>query len=177
MENFPAARARYGSFDSITKVQIMLLNKAILIDSSYFNAYLNKFSFQNQLKLYKEAIVTGKQLMKLFPNDAAISIIVGENYERAGDSISARRHYLTSLSITNKQLAILGAKNKRRPSVEYNKAIALIMLGQQKDGHDLLLELYNNADERHKFTYGISLGKTRHQMIYGDTTSKSIFMR
>lgn len=147
MEKFQVSLIKYGSVDSIKKVQIGLLNKATSIDTDYFTGYWNRLALQNSLKLYKEAAITCKQLIRLRPNDAFISFFVAEVYDETGDTISARKCYVNSLAMSNMQLYGEDTNNKRFKSAEFNKAKALVMLGEQKKANNLLLELYNNETE------------------------------
>jgi len=83
---------------------IVLLNKAIQKDSSYSEPYFNKFIFQNALKQYSNAIITGKQFLKLRPDQANMKLMVGEDYEKTGDTISSVKYYKDALTAYNKTL-------------------------------------------------------------------------
>src|ERR1700733_3430849 len=61
-----------GDIDSIKK-SLKLLDDAILIDSTYFNAYVNKISLLCTLGSYDELLTTMNRLIKLKGNNPQLS--------------------------------------------------------------------------------------------------------
>lgn len=124
--------------DKIFEKAIALLNQAIKMDSNYSNAYLNKFTDQNELKKYSDAIVTGKQLIALRPNNVNIKLMVGEDFEKLGDTTASVKYYDDALSGYNKILDTMSVNNKAYSSFLSSKAINLILLNRQKEGFEIL---------------------------------------
>jgi len=124
--------------DQIFEKAVALLNQAIKIDSNYSTAYLNKFTDQNKLKKYGDAIVTGKRLIALKPNDVNIKLMVGEDFEKLGDTIASVKYYNDALSGYNKILDTMNVNNKAYSSFLSSTAIDLILLNRQKEGYAIL---------------------------------------
>ena len=163
-----------GDDDQLRKA-IDLFNQAIKIDSNNILPYWNKMNFQNQLKQYNEAIVTGCQMIKMRPKDVVIKMTVGEIYDRSEDSINSKKLYNTALSILNVQLDTMSKRNAEYRLCLEKKAFMLILLNQAENGHEILNELYNSEiDERKKTALKMFLDWNKHDIIYGkETTSDS----
>jgi tetratricopeptide (TPR) repeat protein len=160
-----------GGDDQLLKA-IDLLSQSIKIDSNYLLPYWTKMNFQNELKQYHEAIITGCQLTKILPKDIIIKITLGEIYDRAGDTINSKNIYNNALLILNGQLDTMSKGNVQyRQSLE-NKAFLLILLDQPENGHKILNELYNSeTDERKKAWLKVNLDWNKHDIIYGKETT------
>lgn len=163
----------YHDYNQALEHSIDLLNQAIRIDSNYLTAYWNKFMFQNDLKRYKDAAVTGQQLIKLKPLNASIKYMVGETYDRMGDTITSAEYYRSSLSMLDNMLDTMKASdNKIYKSAIVNKAIVLILLNQPEKGHNILKELYaKETNESYKRMLQMYIDFNKHGVIYGKDTS------
>ncbi|HVS93975.1 MAG TPA: hypothetical protein VHE59_18195 [Mucilaginibacter sp.] len=142
-----------------------LLNKALQIDSNYLIAYFNKFGFQCHLTKYKDALATGKQIIRLNPNDGTIQYLVGMVFEIRGDSASAKGYYESALVLYDKKLASMDIDDKHYKSIKASKAMDLIMLGRTKEAHEIFQELYDAADEKYKWEYKEYLASTRSDFL------------
>jgi tetratricopeptide (TPR) repeat protein len=164
---------KYNNPNQALEHSINLLNQAIKLDSNYFTAYWNKFVFKGDLKQYNKAILTGKQMMGLRPQNASIKFIVGETYEKMGDTITSAEYYRSSLSMLNNILdTIKVSDNKNYKSTMVNKAIVLILLNQPEKGYSILKDLYNKENsENYKSTLQTFMNFTRRDFIYGKTTT------
>ena len=157
--------------DQVLKNAIILLNKAIQIDSNYPASYLNKFVFQNELKQYGNAIFTGKQLMKLRPTNVNIKLMVGEDYEKIGDTISSVKYYKDALAGYNKILDTMSVSNKTYSSFLSSKAFTLIMLHQQSQGYAILNEMAaKETDPNLKQMYLGFAEESRNDILYWKIT-------
>lgn len=136
--------------DSFAKIQLALLNRATKIDSNYFIAYQNKFGIQYALKQYSDALVTGKEILRLRPQDAIFKYLVGKIYDKTGDTIRARTYYKDYLSYCDHILDTMPQSNKQLESIKLQKALVLILLNQPQQGHDILEKLYEEAGGKDK---------------------------
>src|ERR1700722_15276543 len=101
-----------GESNQILDSAIMLLNKAIQIDSNYARTYYNKFTYQNELKQYDKAILTGKRIIVLRPLEPNIKLMLGEDYEKLGDTPRSTSSYQAALDCCNKILDTMKPNNK-----------------------------------------------------------------
>jgi tetratricopeptide (TPR) repeat protein len=156
-----------GDYDKLLKA-IDLFNRAIRIDSNYFLPYWNKMTFQTDLKQYSQAIITGRQIIKMRPKSVPYKMALGEAYDRFGDSINSKKLYNEALWMINGQLDTMGRSNVHYSVGLEDKAFLLILLDQAKDGHKILNELYNSeTNERKKEALKVFLDWDKHDLIYG----------
>ena len=123
--------------DGRYKKAISLLDEATKIDTDYLIAYWNKFGFQCHLKRYKDALVSGKQMLRLTPHDQTIKFLMGKIYDKLGDTVRARVYYKDYLLYCDRTLDTMSTSNKQRKGIEEYKAITLIMLGQRQRANDM----------------------------------------
>jgi tetratricopeptide (TPR) repeat protein len=160
--------------DDKYKKAIELLNKATQIDSNYFIAYWNKSAFENHLKRYKDALATGKQMIRLKPNDTTIRYLVGKTYYKTGDTIQAKVYYQDYLTYCNKTLDTMSIKNRHYKDVALEKGIVLLLLDQQQKGHEIFKKLYQNADNEDKDMYSLYMRVTKADLIEGKELSMTV---
>jgi tetratricopeptide (TPR) repeat protein len=130
-----------------SKIAIALLDKATTIDSNYFLGYYNKLMFFNQLKQYDKAILTVNKLIQLQPLTHDLYMAGGLLYERKGDTISSKRYFEESLTICDNILDTMSNKNRDFNMLVCDKAISLIMLGQQEEANKYLKALYDTIHD------------------------------
>jgi tetratricopeptide (TPR) repeat protein len=130
-----------------SKKAISLLDKATTIDSNYFLGYYNKLMFFNQLKQFDKAILTVNKLIQLRPSAHDLYMTGGILYEQIGDTISSKTYFEKSLTICNNVLDTMSNKNRDYEMLVSNKAINLIMLGQQEDANKILKALYDTRPD------------------------------
>lgn len=99
--------------------------------------------------------------------------MVGETFEKMGDTITAAEYYRSSLSILDNILDTMKVSDKKNyKSTMVNKAIVLILLNQPKKGYGILKDLYNKeTSENYKQMLQTFINFTRHDVIYGNDTS------
>lgn len=165
--NDSACALTMNFIDSLRYVKaISLLNQATAIDSNYFNAYWNKFVFQNEIKQYGNSIETGKQLIKLKPNSPDTYGLLGTTYYLIGDSTSAKKYYNEALVLYDKVLDTMDVKNKSYGVETMLKGNTLIMLDRYEEGNKILKRLYDREkDEILKSSIKMSMNKTRREII------------
>jgi len=153
---------------------IVLLDNAIEIDSNYFTAYLNKWNFQTQLKQYNSAITTGNKMIKLIPNDNVLKLLLGKSYERAGDTVTAKRYYGENLLSINKVLDTMNVNSKSYDNLTSDKIDVLILLRQFQNARDLSDKLYKKGTDPifiYRYKELSNLTQARVKLLYGDTTN------
>jgi tetratricopeptide (TPR) repeat protein len=164
--NKAAMELYHKSGGNDVKGAIELLNKAINIDSGYFKAYYNKRMFELQLREYNDAISTGKEMIKRWPNNADNYGIVGTTYEMMNDTILGQQYLKQALIRYDKVLDTINAKNKSYRYFAMTKGIILIMLNQNQRGNQVLKELYSKeTDTLYKQEYLKYIGKNREQIL------------
>lgn len=156
---------------------ITLLDESIKIDTGYITAYSNKLSFQVALKKYKEAIETGKALIRLQPNGIEFCFTEGLLYELTADTSKAFEYYKHSLTITNKVLDTITDSNVKRDYILLNKATILSFLNRQQEASVIYNELYTHAkDSIFKEIILDVMNKPKNQLIkeFFEGTASSI---
>jgi len=134
--------------DTVTyKKAITLINRAIKLDSNYFRAYINKFSFQTQVTQYDSALVTGKRIIKLRPDAYPIWQMMGSIYEEKGDTVTAKDYYNKALTACDKMLDTMRSGNMAYKITQTDKARYLILLRKEKEGRDILKSLDTKEPE------------------------------
>jgi tetratricopeptide (TPR) repeat protein len=155
--------------DNALAKAIGLLDKAIQIDSDYYVAYQNRFSFQTDLKQYSAALESAKHMLKKYPNDVTILMVTGEAYERAGDKFSAILCYNKALSGYYKILDTMSVKNKNYPGFAMGKATILKLLDKKEQSDTYLKELLqNDTDAANNLFYEDILKNNKHNLLYGE---------
>lgn len=144
------------------------LNKAIKIDTNYFAAYESKFGFELLLKHYQDAILTGKQMVRLSPNNITIRMQMGVVYENSGDKVTAEKYYNQGLSMYNKLLDTMSSDNKMCKEIEFEKVLGLIFLHQEQKGYGLIKDLFNKEpDAGIKQMYQQFMNTSREDLLTG----------
>jgi tetratricopeptide (TPR) repeat protein len=154
--------------NSTRKLQsaINLLNQAIKIDSTYFPAYNNKMTFQITIKQYQEAINTGKQMIKLRPNNVAVTFTVGLLNDKIGDGFLAKQYYNKVLTTDNAVLDTMHTQNKAYSNVQLSKALCFIMLNEQQKGGTIIKKLYSTStDSNYKAVYIQYMNKSKQDIL------------
>lgn len=145
---------------------ITLLDQAIRSDSNYYPAYTNKLTFQLALKQYGQALPTAKKINTLRPEDPVPYVSVGLLYEALHDTLSSQKYFAAANMHFQK---ILDTMNKANASYEQfimNKAINLVLLGQQENGNALLRELYDDTkSDLMKETISPLRNKTKQEIL------------
>jgi tetratricopeptide (TPR) repeat protein len=155
---------------------IALLNKATELDSNYLTGYSNKFIYQNQLGRYKDAIIAGEKIKKLAVIDGQMKVELGQTYERAGDTIMAKRYYSEGLNYFNKKLDTMKISNPSFNDLTHDKAMDLILLNNKKEALNLLKMLSSKVVDplfRDIYLQEMNIVGTRNKLIKGnaiDTT-------
>lgn len=118
--------------------------------------------FLNSLKDYQKAIFTVNRLLRLKPNANDLYLSGGIYYMKSGDSISAKAYLNKSLQICSQALDTMKADNKEYLSLALNRAINIILLGDQEKGNKLLEQLRDRETNSERKAY-IDLFRGKNQ--------------
>ena len=151
--------------DSARKA-ISLLDNATTIDSNYFLGHYNKLMFYNQLRQFDKAVVTVNRLLRLRPAAHDLYLTGGLLYERLGDTILSKQYFERSLAICNNVLDTMSTENGDYEMLVGNKAVNLIMLGNQAKANELLKKVYNRQtrEDQKKWTASL-MNKSKKELL------------
>lgn len=151
--------------DSLQKA-ISLLDSATSIESNYFLGHYNKLMFFNELKQYDKAILTINSLIKLRPSAHDLYLTGGILHERMGDTTSSKAYFQKSMDICNNALDTMAVRNSDYIMLISNKAINLIMLGEQAKADELLQASYNRlTDAEQKQMISSMMNKNKQELL------------
>jgi len=141
-----------------------------------YSLYYRKLLYQNQLKQYKDALITSRLMLQLRPNDDETVFIVGQAYERSGDTASAFKYYKGSLALCDKKLQMMDTKNRSFKETKTERALILMLLGREKESQEILTELLKNeTDLAGQDEFRQLINMDRRDLLYGKeyTTEES----
>ncbi|HEX3768393.1 MAG TPA: hypothetical protein VHT72_08445 [Puia sp.] len=143
-----------------------LLDSATTIDSNYFLGYANKLICLGRLKEFKKAIVSVKNMMRIRPVAPDLYATCGFLYESTGDSASAGENFKKALILDEGLLDTMSIKNRDYDMLCYNKAVAVIMTGDQAKGNKLLKALYDRqTDNDYREMIGSMMNKSKRELV------------
>jgi tetratricopeptide (TPR) repeat protein len=148
---------------------IALLDHTTAIDSNYGGAYWNKRAYQAEMGLHEGALISTKQLIRLNPNVPAFYSSAGILSEVTGDTISSIPYFQKAAVLYENVLDTI-APGVDRDMTLVGKGVNLIMLGKEKEGQELIANVYNSqADPQMKEavrnSIAPSLNKSRKEII------------
>lgn len=154
---------------------ISLLNQATQIDSNYFLAYTNKLSFQLVEKQFDNALKTATRLNRIRPNAPDYYVTIGILNELNGDTVKSKVFYTEASKRYNAILDTMSSLNKEYDMFSINKAINLILIGQQQKGNDLLIEIYNRQkDSSYKEMLSTFMNKSKRDILKFYTSNRVV---
>jgi tetratricopeptide (TPR) repeat protein len=164
LDNKAADLMAKGSNDSA----LLLLDKALQIDSSYYPAYGLKASIYINNDLPDSAISQLEKEIKLKPDFAEAWTLAGMLYDRQGDALKAKEYYEKSITLYDKgiETPIKTGKNELTRSNRLNRAFNMILAGQKQKGRKEALQL--KQEEPNNFDTLIINGlltKTRQEIL------------
>ena len=147
---------------------ITLLDQATQIDSTYFTAYNNKFSFLGLLKPIDidKILKTLKKINQLRPEYPDFYLYIGIIYAKQGDSIISQKYLTDAIVHYDKFLDTMHKSNTAYVLLLLNKAFCLILKGQEKKGDDILKQAYaQEIDTFFKKEIASILVKSRKEIL------------
>jgi tetratricopeptide (TPR) repeat protein len=141
---------------------ISLLNQATSIDTSYYTAYWNKRAYQIEARQYTDALATGRQMIKLSPNNADDYTCQGMISEMALDSVNALKYFNNAIIAYNRILDTMDISNSKYKPMQLGKAMDLIMVNQRTNGNAIFKKLQDDSQgifEKKSYKKYINLSK------------------
>jgi len=148
------------------KKALSFLDSATTIDSTCFLCYYNKLMFLSSLKQYDKGILTINRLLRLRPFANNLYLTGGVFYIKSGDTTSANAYFQKSLTICNNVLDTMSNDNRDYIMLTINKAINIIMLGDQIKGNEILKQLHDKqTDSTYRDYIASFMNKTKDELI------------
>ena len=119
---------------------LILFDKAIEIDKTYYLPHANKVGIYVGKKEFEKALAESEIAISQKPDYAEGWAFAGMLHHGLGDTLVAKTYYKKSIEIFDKK--ILNPKEKEHLFANrMNRAVSMILLGQDKDGKDELKKL------------------------------------
>ena len=145
---------------------IALYDEAIKIDSEYLVPVKNKLLCQITLKQYQNALKTASKLHKMRPEAPDYFVIIGILYENLRDSINSKIYFNNALPYYDRDLDTIKKGSYSYETHLLNKALDLILVGQEQEGNQIIKKLYEKqTDEIHKYSFSVFMNKPRQFII------------
>lgn len=131
---------QHAQYDSA----LVLLNKSIETDKTYYTAYINKIAVYWHLSDFSSALSVSEKLTTLFPGNIEGWQISGFLSDIICDTAKARQYYTRTLDLLNAQIA-LQKNDDSMKAIRFNRALTLLLLGNEneaKNEFQLIKELY-----------------------------------
>lgn len=161
-----ASKYFFPGIPSDYKKAMVLLNKAISIDSQYLKAYKNKITFELMQAQYDSALITSKKISELFPDEIDCTFLSGLLYEKKGDTISSKFYFLKALENCNRIISATKKGTDKYFLLNYSKGINLIFLDDPK-GKKFLNDLFKNEhDETKREFLKDGITKSKQEILY-----------
>ena len=147
---------------------ISLLDKATNIDSNYFIAYNNKFSFLGLQKPSNtdKILETLIRLNKIRPEFPDFYLYISIIYIKRNDTGASQKYLVDAISHYDKYLDTMHKTNAAYELLLINKAFSLILLGKEAKGHDILKQAYDSQiDTFYKEMMAPFLHKSRKEIV------------
>ena len=145
---------------------ILLLNQATQIDSNYLIAYTNKLSFQLHLNQLDKALLSAYSLKRIKPDNPEYYVTIGMIYDLKSDTITSKRFFDEAATRYNAILDTMSATNKDYDMLLMNKAVNLVLIGQQQEANDILKQLYDkHKDESYREILASFMNKSKQDIL------------
>jgi tetratricopeptide (TPR) repeat protein len=119
---------------------LLYLDSAIHIDTTYYSAYANKCSIYCSLKDFKKALVESQMVISVKPDLAEGWTLTGMLCDWLGDTANALKCYQKSVEIFDERI-VNPDKQKFLEANKLNRALSLILMGQEEEGRNELKKL------------------------------------
>ncbi|OPZ32262.1 MAG: Tetratricopeptide repeat protein [Bacteroidetes bacterium ADurb.BinA174] len=119
---------------------LILFYKAIEIDKNYYLPYSNMAEIYLIRKQFDKALQASDKVVEIKPDLAEGWTFAGMLYDRQGDTLTAKKYYNKSIEIFDTRINN-PEKKKDLTANRLNRAISLILLGQEAEGKDELEKL------------------------------------
>ena len=141
---------------------LILFDKAIEIDKTYYLPHANKVGIYVRKKEFEKALTEMETAITEKPDYAEGWAFAGMLHYGLGDTLLAETYYKKSIEIFDKK--ILNPEEKEHIIANrLNRAVSLILLGQEKNGKDELKKL-KTEDPGNK-VFDVFLNRTKQDFI------------
>jgi tetratricopeptide (TPR) repeat protein len=124
---------------------LLLLNKATVIDETYYVAHNNKVNIYISNGDFDQAIHSAKKGVKAKPDLVEAVTILGMLYDYTGQTDKANEQYQKAIDLYNIQLTI---SEKDKKENRLNRAHSFLLLGNKAEGQKELQQLLiENPDD------------------------------
>ena len=155
------------------KQALLYLDSATNIDNKCYSCYYNKLMFLFSLKQFDKAVATMNECIRIKPTAHALYLTGGILYEKIGDTISSKKYIQKSLTILNQVLDTMKVQDLNYEMLVSNKAINLIMLGDNKNGNDLLKAIADRQQDPELKEMTLSfMNKSKKELVEMMTNSQ-----
>lgn len=147
---------------------LILLDKATFIDRNYHIAYGNKIVIYCQRKEYKKAMLEAENQLKAKPDLVEGWTFAGMLYDKQEDTIKAKEYYLKSIELYEKRI-LLTQDKELLISNKLNRAISLVLLGNEKAGKEEMEKLKSENLENLRIDKFLEMNKQEYlKSIFND---------
>jgi tetratricopeptide (TPR) repeat protein len=136
MNNKAAKLMQIGKNDSA----LILFDKAIEIDKTYYLAHSNKIGIYLDKKDLDKALIESEKCLALKPDYVEGWTLAGLLYDTKGKSSKALNCYNKSIELLDKSIADPNKKNNIK-SNRASRAVSLILMGKETEGKNELRKL------------------------------------
>ena len=119
---------------------LILFYKAIEIDKNYYLPYSNMAEIYLSKKEFDKALQASDKVVEIKPDLAEGWTFAGMLYDRQGDTLTAKKYYNKSIEIFDTRISN-PEKKKDLTANRLNRAISLILVGQEVEGKNELEKL------------------------------------
>jgi len=119
---------------------LVLINKALSVDSSYIVGYISKVAIYLELKDYKNALIVEDKALQIDSNYAEGYLAAGSICEKVGDSIRAFDYYKKGIDCYDRRISN-PIDQKQLINSRLNRACLLRFSGKEMEGKSELEKL------------------------------------
>ena len=112
---------------------LVLYDKAIALDESYYIPHSNKINIYVSRKKFDKAILESEMVIKKKPDLAEGWVFTGMLYDKQGNTEKAKKYYEKSVEIFNDRIANPDKINMISTN-RLNRAFSYVLLGQEEKG-------------------------------------------
>ena len=119
---------------------LILFDKAIATDKTYYMPHSNKIGIYISKKEFDKALAESEMVVQLKPDLAEAWNFTGMLHEGLGDSVAAKNCYQKSIELFDQKIS--DSKNKEQIyASRLQRAFCLILLGKEKEGREEMKKL------------------------------------
>lgn len=165
-----SAVARYmrhmDSEDSV-KAVFRLFDKALKIDSGYYDGWLNKMSLHCRLGDYKTGLSTLRRMERLFPNDEGVLLYTGILLYQSGNTVGAMGYFNRLLAYYDNVLRGAKPNSVLQKNTQISKGKALILANKVAEGKALLRKIHDaDSNPFNKSYLAFYINSSREEIIH-----------